>query len=91
MPLDSAESWQDPADLPEDVAIAHVRLAQIAAALAALPPEQAQALTLRLWGALGTADVGRIMGKSEAAVKMLVFRGLRNLRELVAFSPELSQ
>ena len=38
VPLDSAESWQDPADLPEDVAIAHVRLAQIAAALAALLP-----------------------------------------------------
>ena len=45
-----------------------------------LPSERAEAITLRIFGDLRMADVARVMGKSEAAVKMLVSRGLADLR-----------
>jgi RNA polymerase sigma-70 factor (ECF subfamily) len=83
IPLENGEieAWHDPAPLPEEVATTHLELAQVARALRALSLEQAEALALRLYGGLSAAEIGRLMGKSEAAVKMLVHRALRGLRE----------
>jgi RNA polymerase sigma-70 factor (ECF subfamily) len=53
----------------------------VAAALRALNPERAEALALHYFAGLGFAEAGRVMGKSEEAVKKLVQRGLVELRE----------
>jgi len=85
-----AEVLPDPAPPPEEVVATRLHLAQVAEALRKLGLEQAEALTLRLFGGLSAAEVGRIMGKSEAAAKMLVYRGLRKLRDELAFILEVS-
>lgn len=46
-----------------------------------LPAEQREALTLRFFAELRTADVARLMGRSEGAVKMLVHRAVTTLRD----------
>ena len=89
-PLDTASAVHDPDPSPEDVATTRLQLAQVHQALLALTPDQAQALTLRVFGEMSAAEVGRIMGKSETAVRMLIHRGLRQLRERLAASPEVS-
>jgi len=55
-----------------DTAIAMVRC---------LPPDQAEAVLLRVVGDLGVTQVAEIMGRSEGAVRVLVHRGLKRLAE----------
>src|SRR5262249_13943042 len=66
---------------PERVIAARLRLEQVVRGLRAMAPERAEALQLRVFGGLSVAEVGAVMGKSEAAVKMLVSRAVRDLRE----------
>lgn len=44
-----------------------------------LPPDQAEAVLLRVLGDLSVAEVAQIMGRREGAVRVLVHRGLRRL------------
>ena len=46
------------------------------------------ASALRLFGGLSTAEVGQVMGKNEAAVKMLVHRAVQDLRGRLADARE---
>ncbi len=91
VPLESAEGLRHPDPSPEESVDTHLKLAQVSRALKALSSEQAEALTLRVFGELSAAEVGQIMGKSKVAVRMLVYRGLRRLRGQLTLSPEVSQ
>lgn len=46
-----------------------------------LPPDQAEAVLLRVVGDLSVAEVAEIMGRREGAVRVLVHRGLKRLAE----------
>jgi RNA polymerase sigma-70 factor (ECF subfamily) len=56
------------------------RLVQLAAAMRELAPDRQEALALRFFGELSNKEVAQVMGKSEAAVKMLLYRAIRQLR-----------
>lgn len=77
-------------DLPTDKA-AHQRLQleSVARALRQISPERAEALTLTYFGGLSHAEAGRVLNKSEAAVKMLVSRGLQDLRQRTSLALEV--
>jgi len=79
--LDEVMNSPDPADHPERLAGQRLQLAQVSQALERLTPERAEAIMLYIFADLSAAETGNVMGKSEAAVKMLVLRGLRELRE----------
>ena len=49
-----------------------------------LPPEQAEAVRLRVMAGLNTVEVARIMGKQPGNVRVLSHRGLRNLARRLA-------
>lgn len=53
-------------------------------AMAELTDERREALALRFFGGLKVAEVAAVMGKGESAVKMLIHRGLAQLRDLLA-------
>jgi RNA polymerase sigma-70 factor (ECF subfamily) len=53
------------------------------AAIRALTEEQQQVIILRFYQGLSNADVARVMGKPEGAVKALQSRGLRSLRRIL--------
>ncbi len=53
-------------------------------AIDGLPPAQRLAMRLRFSEDRSCADVGRIMGKSDAAVKLLIYRAVRRLRQELA-------
>jgi DNA-directed RNA polymerase specialized sigma24 family protein len=46
---------------------------------------------LRFFGELSMAETGRVLNKSEAAVKMLVSRGLQDLRERTSLALEVEK
>ncbi len=80
--LEAALELPHPDPSPEDVAAERTQLSQINHAMSQLAPERAEALRLRVYGGLDAAETGRVMGKSAAAVKMLVYRALEDLRRL---------
>jgi RNA polymerase sigma-70 factor (ECF subfamily) len=88
--LDDAEELHHPDPSPEEVADTRLQLARVSRALQSLDAQQAEALALRLFGGLDADEVGQVMGKSQAAAKMLVHRGLRKLQERLNYSLEVS-
>lgn len=91
VPLD--EVWGYPSqDLPTDRAAAHrMELESLSRALLRIAPDRAEALVLTYFGGLSHAEVARVMRKSEAAVKMLVSRGLQDLRERTSLPYEVER
>ena len=49
-------------------------------AIRGLPPDQREAILLRFFAGMRNREVGKVMNRSEGAVKLLVFRGVSNLR-----------
>ena len=54
------------------------------AAIRRLPPDRQELLILKFVERLPNAEIGRIMGRSEGAIKSLYHRTLVSLRELLA-------
>lgn len=79
LPLDDEMPLFAPAT--EEIVGRRLRMATVLAALERLPEDRAEVIRLRIFGELSTAETARVMGKSEAAVKMLLLRGLRDLRQ----------
>ncbi len=81
LPLEKAEEL--PLDAPplEETTAVRLQVARVQEALKTIAPERAEALILRVFAGLSAAETGQMMGKSEAAVRMLVHRGLGDLRQ----------
>jgi len=74
----------DPADIFEQTLSTEAALDLIQG----LPPDQAEAITLRVVGELDVAEVAQIMGKRPGAIRILTHRGLRRLEAQLADPPE---
>jgi RNA polymerase sigma-70 factor (ECF subfamily) len=68
------------AENPDEIIGRHLQMEQVSRKLQTLSPDRAEALTLRLFGGLEVGEIARLLGKSEASVRMLVFRGLHDLQ-----------
>jgi RNA polymerase sigma-70 factor (ECF subfamily) len=89
VPLDAALYYPSP-DLPTDKAAnRRLELESISRALRQLSPDRSEAIILTFFGGLSNAEAGRVLDKSEAAVKMLVSRGLQDLRERTSLALEV--
>ena len=89
VPLEAALHYPSPG-IPTDKAAAHqLELEAISRALRQIGSDRAEALLLTYFGGLSHAETGRVLNKSEAAVKMLVSRGLQDLRERTSLALEV--
>ena len=89
VPLDAAVQTPSP-DLGTDKAAYHrLQLEAVSHALRQISTERAEALILTYFGGLSQAEAGRVLNKSEAAVKMLISRGLQDLRERTSLALEV--
>ncbi|MGE5250059.1 MAG: RNA polymerase sigma factor [Bacteroidota bacterium] len=91
LPLDAASGTPDPKPPPEQVADQNLRLDAVARALKHISPERAEAIILCAFGGLTYREAGRTLRKSEAAVKMLVSRGLQDLRQRTSLALEVER
>jgi RNA polymerase sigma-70 factor (ECF subfamily) len=66
-------------DIPRD-ADAKARLAEVEAAVRALPAAQREVVLLRVWDGLSHAEIAAVLGKNESAVKTAYSRGLASVR-----------
>jgi RNA polymerase sigma-70 factor (ECF subfamily) len=91
LPLEAAVHYPSP-ELPTDKAASRrLELESLARALRQLSPDRSEAIVLTFFGGLSHAEAGRVLNKSEAAVKMLVSRGLQDLRERTSLALEVEQ
>ncbi len=89
IPLDAALHYPSP-DLPTDkTANQRLQLESLSRALRQISPDRAEAIILTFFGGLSNAEAGYVLNKSEAAVKMLVSRGLQDLRERTSLALEV--
>ena len=71
----------DPAPPPEAQVLQAEQARTLHRLIQQLPPDQREALELRVFGELRTAEVATVLGRSEGAVKMLVHRAVTRLRD----------
>jgi RNA polymerase sigma-70 factor (ECF subfamily) len=89
VPLDAAVRYPS-LEMPTDKAVSQrLQLESVARALRQISPERAEALILIYFGGLSNAEAGQVLNKSEAAVKMLISRGLQDLRERTSLALEV--
>lgn len=89
VPLDAALHYPSPS-LPTDKAADHrLQLESISRALRQISADRAEALILTYFSGLSHVEVGRVLNKSEGAVKMLISRGLQDLRERTSLALEV--
>lgn len=91
VPLEAALHIPNPA-LPTDKAAAlHIQIEAVSRALRQISPDRAEAVILCIFSGLSHAEAAHTLGKSEAAVKMLISRGLKDLRERTSLALEVEK
>lgn len=83
-PLDQAIRLADGASPPDEVAVARDEAGYLWSAVAALPRDQRRAVVLRFSYGLKGKEIARVMGRTEASVKQLLYRATVSLREKIA-------
>jgi len=89
VPLDAALHIPTPGLPTDKAAYLRIRRDQILSALRTISPDRAEALILCFFSGLNFIEAGLVLGKSEAAVKMLVSRGLQDLRTHTSIALEV--
>jgi len=89
IPLDAAIQVQS-SSLPTDKAAARrLQMDQLIAALRSISRDRAEAIILCFFSELSTSEAGIVLGKSETAIRMLISRGLHDLRTRTSLALEV--
>ena len=91
VPLEAALHLPTPGLSTDQLAGRHLQIESVARALKQISPDRADALSLVYFSGLTNSEAGSALGKSEAAVKMLVSRGLQDLRERTSLALEVEK
>jgi RNA polymerase sigma-70 factor (ECF subfamily) len=87
--LDAALHLPAPS-LPTDKAAARrLQMDQLLGALRTISQDRAEAIILCFFSELSTSEAGIVLGKSEAAIRMLISRCLHDLRTRTSFALEV--
>lgn len=81
--LDDHQELSATEDLPDTLAVSREQSAALKEVLYELPEEQRQTVELRIIAELSVKQTAATLNKSEAAIKMLQQRALKNLRKLL--------
>ena len=91
VPIEAALHIPSPSLPTDKAAFSRLKIESISRALKQINADRAEALILRFFGELSMAETGRVLNKSEAAAKMLVARGLQDLRERTSLALEVEK
>lgn len=89
VPLEAALHLPNPGLPTDQEAARRLQVERVHRALKQISPERAEALILRYFGGLDIQETARALGKSQGAVKMLIARGLQDLRERTSLALEV--
>jgi RNA polymerase sigma-70 factor (ECF subfamily) len=89
VPLDAALHIPSPGLSTDKAASRRLQTEELLQALRNLSRDRAEALILCFFSGLNFVEAGLVLGKSEAAVKMLISRGLQDLRTRTSIALEV--
>lgn len=89
VPLEEAVQVSSPSLPTDKAATQRLQLESVFRALKQISADRAEALILTYFGGLSHLETARLLNKSEAAIKMLVSRGLHDLRERTSLALEV--
>lgn len=87
--LDEALHIPHPSFPADKTAARRLQMEQLLSALRTISSERAEALILCFISELSAAEAGAVLGKSESAVRMLISRGLQDLRVRTSLALEV--
>jgi RNA polymerase sigma-70 factor, ECF subfamily len=79
--METAVSLPHPARSPDDQTHRRRIIGCLQKALDQISPDRREAILLRFWGGLSVRETAVVMGRTQAAVKMLVSRAVSDLKE----------
>jgi RNA polymerase sigma-70 factor (ECF subfamily) len=91
VPLEAALHIPTPGLPTDQAASLRLQIESVSRALQQISPDRAEALVLCLFSGLTCAEAAKALRKSEAAVKMSLSRGLRDLRERTSLALEVEK
>lgn len=91
VPLEEALHYPSPSLPTDKAAMQRLQLESIHHALKQISSDRAEALILTYFGGLSNGEAAAVMKKSEASVKMLISRGLQDLRERTSLRMEVEE
>jgi len=91
VPLEAALHVPTPGLLTEQAASLRLQMESVSRALQQISRDRAEAIVLCLFSGLTCAEAAIALRKSEAAVKMSLSRGLRDLRERTSLALEVEK
>ena len=89
VPLEAVFQLPTPILPTDKAAVRRIQTDQILSALRSISRDRAEALILCFFSGLNFTEAGLVLGKSEAAVKMLISRGLQDLRTRTSIALEV--
>ena len=89
IPLDAALHLPASGPATDKAAGQRLQMDQVLDALRNISRDRAEAVILCFFSGLSTAEAGLVLGKSEAAIRMLVSRGLQDLRTRTSLALEV--
>ena len=89
VPLDAALHLPASGLSPDRTAAQRIQMDQVLDALRNISRERAEAIILCFFSGLSAAEASLVLGKSEAAVRMLISRGLQDLRTRTSLALEV--
>ena len=91
VPLEAALHIPSPGLTPDKEATRRLQMDTVSHALRQISRDRAEALILSFFGGLSNLEISRLLRKSEAAVKMLISRGVQDLRERTSLALEVER
>lgn len=91
VPLEAALHIPNSEPSTEQAASLRLQMESVSCALKQISPDRAEAIVLCLFSGLTCAEAAKALRKSEAAVKMSLSRGLRDLRERTSLALEVEK
>lgn len=85
--LDNVLLVSDSAESPATITDLNLQIDKVSLHLRQIAPDRAEAITLRIFGGLSVAEVAEVMGRKQPAVRMLLHRGLQDLRQRMEVTP----
>jgi RNA polymerase sigma-70 factor, ECF subfamily len=89
VPLDAVLHLPNPNSATDKAAARRLQMDQILEALQTISRDRAEALILCFFSGLSSTEAGLVLGKSEAAIRMLISRGLQDLRTRTSLALEV--
>lgn len=78
--IETAYGLSDSAESPADQTHHKLQIEKVAHQLSLIAPDRAEAISLRVFGGLDVKEIARLMDKKEPAVRMLIHRGMGDLK-----------